>query len=338
MSLSEPFTRLLAENRSYCNAQVAQAKHRYPGLDTEAFSVFLKTSVDVVVSAVHTCLPERSQEIGLIAYGMALELVAQSLAGPAARNQWVDRVWQELVPNYAQLMAHNPRLVLATLTNAILNIEKVSGVHIEQWLQEMKRLAQYVDSVEKLQHLGKVLAWRSGAAYFREAALAAASQLSPTLALAAVGASSDSDWTVVKDQFLANRWWSPEKTKAELALQGIVVGQFTGFGGIFELPPQVQACEEGFFVKSADRYSFLMADVYGAVLQPASQEEFEGARAIDATGLLPPRLEGSRLLLKWGEVLLNLPQKNLSFAYNFHTVAVTSPYTHAIWLFPLQAA
>ena len=336
MFLSEPFARVLAENRSQCNARVTQAKHRYPGFDTEAFSVFLKTSVDPVIAAVDSFLPQRVQEVGLVAYDVALELVAQSLAGPGARNQWLDRVWGELVPHYAQLVAHQSRLVLATLSNAVLNIEKVPGVRLEQWLQEMRHLAHHVDSVEKLQHLGKVLAWRSGAAHFRDSAITAASQLPPMLALAAVGATADSHWNSVKDQLLANPWWSPEKSKTELALQGISVGQFTGFGGIFEVPPQVQACEEGFLVKSADRYSFLMADVYGAILQPASQEEFEQSTSVmNASGLFPPRLQGSRLILKRGEILLNLPQKNLSFAYNFHTVAVTSSYTHAIWLFPL---
>lgn len=334
MTLCEPFARILRAQRAQYNARVTQAKHRYPTLDTDAFSVFLKTSLDSVVRAVDTVLPERVQTVVPIAYDIALQLVGQALAGPGARSQWVDRVWQEVIPHYSGLVAENPTPVLGTLTNAALNLEKIPNVRLEQWLQEMGRLAHYVDNIPKLRALGQILAWRAGLAYFREAAIAAAIQLPEAMALAAVGAEGDSSWLLVKNQLLADCWWSPEKGKTDVAKQGVPVGQFTGFGGIFKAPPQVRASDQGFFVKSADRYSFLLADIYGAILHPASAEEFQQA----STGAVSftPLLRGVQLTLKCNEIILNLPEKNLALAYNDHTVAVTSPYTHAIWLFPLQ--
>ncbi len=108
---------------------------------------------------------------------------------------------------------------------------------------------------------------------------------------------------------------------------------FAGFGGEFAVPPSVRACHDGFFVKCADRYFLLVADACGSVLHVATQDEFEGAH-VDANASFA--YDGATLRVGAQAVALDLPVSQLAVVCNEHTIAVTSPYTHAIRLLPLR--
>jgi hypothetical protein len=108
------------------------------------------------------------------------------------------------------------------------------------------------------------------------------------------------------------------------------VGSFTGFGGQFAMPPEIRAAGEVFFVKSGDRHFLLIADAYGAVLQPAGADEFEHAYAVQ------PRcdhaLRGGMLVVGSRRIDLNVPEPGLTVCATAATIAIASPYTHAIRL------
>lgn len=333
MPISAPFARVLAAGRPQFNARVVEAKRRTPSFDPEAFAAFLQSGVDGVVAAVDAVAPDRTTAVAVIAYEMALALVAQGHAGPNARQRFVDRVWIELAPLLAKRVAEAPGEVLAALNNAAFNLGKISERCGEAWLSHMQALAGQADSVPQLLALGQVLAWRSGAAHLRASALATADQLPEALALAAFGAEGQTSWAAVREKWLVNPWWSPQRGTGQ-APQGQEIGAFTGFGGSFPQPPEVRPCTEGFWVKSADRYSLLMADVWGAVLHPATAEEFE--QPAFASGARAPWRKGTALGFDYGEVELGLPMERLTIVQNEHTVAVTSPFTHAVRLLPLR--
>jgi hypothetical protein len=112
------------------------------------------------------------------------------------------------------------------------------------------------------------------------------------------------------------------------------VGVFSGFGGRFTQPPELRIAPDGFLVRSGARYFLAMADAFGAVLLPATDDEY-------AAGALPqpldtPRIRNNRLVFADRELSLDLPAEGLTLVANAHTVAVTSPYTHAIRLLPLS--
>ncbi|CAN5345692.1 hypothetical protein BH11PSE11_BH11PSE11_33060 [soil metagenome] len=343
MSISAPLAQVLMAGRAQFNARAAEARRRYRALDTGAFADFLGSGVDSVVRAVFAAAPDRLASVVLVAYDIALELVGQGLAGPGARSRFVDEVWRELIPRFAKLVAQQPVEVLAALSNAALNIDKIPGARSEQWLGEMTKLSSHIDTLDRLQAVGQILAWRAGLAHYRAGALRAAAQLPNALALAALGAGAqehaDVDWQAIRDKLLSDPWWSPANgmPEGEIKVGAPIeqqIGKFTGFGGNFAQPPSVRACEDGFAVKSADRYYFLMADAYGAVLLSGSKDEFEGATG-DLQIEVPPT-RGSQLMLKRHTIELELPPGKFSLACNAHTVAVFSPYSHGIRLFPLQ--
>src|SRR5262249_15954943 len=213
MSISDPLARVLAAGRPQFNARVVEAKHRYPALDTAAFTAFLRTSLDAILRSVAEVAPDRVAAVTMVAYDMALELVGQALAGPGARNEFVDRVWQVLAPKVARLISEQPMQTLGALSNAVVNIAKTPNARIDQWVNGMTDLARYADSMACVRGLGQITAWRCGLPHFRLGAIRAADQLPENVALAAVGASADAKWTTVRTSFLADPWWVPDTEK-----------------------------------------------------------------------------------------------------------------------------
>lgn len=338
--ISGPFAQVLAAGRSQFNARVVEARRRYPAFDVQALADFLQGSVAPVMQAVTAHMPDRLAVIALTAYDIALDLVGQALTGASSRSKIVDRVWQDLLPAYVHVLVNAPTEVIALLTNAALNIEKTSGARIDQWLEEMKNITPQITSLPALQATGQILAWRAGMAHFRDGAMAIADTLPPALLLQLLDADPGSEWQQIKKQMQQDPWWCPDAvsmTKYSYATeQGITVGQFTGFGGAFPAPPELRPCEYGFWAKSADRYFLLMADVYGAVLHPSSKDEFEHGAVLDITvGAAGVSCQGNILQTRRGKHALNLPAKELALICNLHTVAVSSPYTYGISLYPL---
>ncbi|MFZ2999872.1 MAG: hypothetical protein WA071_06065 [Undibacterium umbellatum] len=334
--ISGPFAQVLAAGRSQFNARVVEARRRYPAFDVQALTDFLQNSVAPVMQAVTAHMPDRLAVITLTAYDIALDLVGQALTGANARSKIVDRVWQDLLPAYIHILVNSPTEVFALLTNAALNIEKTSGARVEQWLGEMKNIAPQITNLPALHATGQVLAWRAGMTHFRDGVMAIADTLSSALLLQLLDADPGSDWQQIEKQTQQDPWWCPDSKLRNATEQGITVGQFTGFGGAFPAPPELRACEYGFWVKSADRYFLLMADVYGAVLHPSSKDEFEhGSVLPSSAATVGVSWQGNTLQTRRGKHPLNLPAKELLLTCNLHTVAVSSPYTYGISLYPL---
>ncbi|WP_332859042.1 hypothetical protein [Janthinobacterium svalbardensis] len=321
--ISPAFASILASGRAQFNARAAEARRRFPSLDMAAFSTFLHDGVDPLVVAVAAAAPERVGGVTLAAYDMSLELVGHGLAGPAAKNPFLNTVWRELAPSFAPLLATAPVDVLGMLSNAAIHIASVAGARPAQWQRELAALAAQIATLAQLRAVGQVLAWRAGVAHFRQGALAAADTLPPALALAAFG-EPGAPWPQVRAQLMANPW----RGNAE----GREFGSFTGLGGAFGTPPQVRASADGFVVYSGERHYLLVADAYGAVLHSATAQEFEQVNADMPAAV---RLDGTTLQIGARRIELDVPAGDIAIAANAHTIAVTSPWTHAIRLLPL---
>ncbi len=321
--ISPAFASILASGRAQFNARAVEARRRFPSLDMATFGAFLLDGVDPLVVAVAAAAPERVGGATLAAYDMALELVGHGLAGPAAKTPFVNTVWRELAPQFSPLLATAPVEVLGMLSNAALHIASVADARPAQWQRELAALAAQIVTLAQLRAVGQVLAWRAGVAHFRQGALAAADTLPPALALAAFG-EPGAQWPQVRAQLQENPW----RGNAD----GREFGAFTGLGGDFGTPPQVRATDDGFIVRSAERHYLLVADAYGAVLHSATAQEFAQANADMPSAV---RLDGATVHLGARSIALDLPAGDIALAANAHTLAITSPWTHAIRLLPL---
>lgn len=320
--IADPFANVLSAGRAQFNKQAAEARRRHPGFDDDAFADFLRRGVDPLVRAVAAFDAARVPQVVLAAYGAALELTGQALAGPKARESGVNEVWQTLAPQLVHLVVHAPAQVLGLLTNAIVHLEKNAGARPAQWMREMAKWAPQLQTLAQLQALGQLLAWRAGLAHFRHGALGAAAAL-PISLLAAMFDVQAEAWPATREAMLADPWRG-----AAPGFTGVEIGAFSGFGGDFAEPPQLRACDDGFLVRSGERYFLLLADLYGAVLHGASGAEYAAA----AVG----RQSASTLVPTPADIAAGLPPHQLSVVRNAHTLAVTSPLTHAIRLRPLR--
>lgn len=316
--ISSAFAAALAAGRNAFNQRVRDAQRHYPAFRTDVLQRFLADEVDGVVAAVD---PARAGAVADAAVDVALALVGRALVGPAARADTPAAVWRTLLPRYADLVAKYPDTVPAMLTNAAIHLDTLPGVRGADWIAQLAALAPRTATVDELRVVGQVAAWRAGAAHFRAGAIAAADALPAALALAAFGARDDDAWPDLRARIGADPWWRADGADVTA---GREVGGFTGFGGAFAAPPEVRAGADGFVVRAGERCHLLLADAYGAVLLAATPGEFDravpgGAVRVDARRIAP-----------------DLPAVGLAVCASGPTLALTSPYTHAIRVLPRE--
>ncbi len=316
--ISGPFAAILSAGRSQFNQRMVEAKRRHAGLNTDAFSKFLIECVDPVVAAVSLADAARAPAAALAAYDAALELAATGMRSPL-----LPEAWRRLGPRLAPLIGRQPAEVLGMLSNAVLYIESVPRARGRAWLDAMIAIAGRIDTTAQLQAVGQVIAWRCGVAHFRSGALAAADQLPAALGLALFDADSG-DWPTLRDQLRIDPWWQP-RGRSTLKLE---IGAFTGLGGEFATPPEVRAHAGTFTVRSGEAFHLLIADAWGAVLHPSDADEHAVLDAVKGDW----KLRGNVLHIGQRELLLDLPPEGIKICCNGPTLAITSPYTHAIGL------
>jgi hypothetical protein len=331
--ISRAFADVLAAGRSNFNRRVREAQRRHPAFRAELFQQFLEGRVDPLVGAVADVERARLPALVYAAFDIALELTGRALVGPAARSSLLDDVWRGLLPHFARQAAAQPQRVLGMLSNAAVYLGALPDVRCTQWMDEMAALAPAVISVEQLHIVGQITAWRAGAAHFRSGAIAAADALPEALALQAFAASGASSWAALRACIEPDPWWTGTDSHAARERE---IGRFTGFGGLFPEPPDVRPGNGGFVVRSGDRYFLLIADAYGAVLQSANVDEFE--QTASARERCDYTVSGNRLMVGSQSIALDLPEAGLSVCATDTTIAIASPYTHAVRLLARERA
>lgn len=326
-TISAPFAAALDQGREHFNRRVLDAQRRHPRFDTAQLAAFLHGPCNTLVAAVAqvdaAALPALVNHL----FDLAIELTEHGLGA----NDAVQRAWSEVAPACAPLLVRHPDEVLGALSNAVIHLQETGGANVPLWLARMAQLAPQTDSLAQLRSLGQLLAWRAGAAHYRLAALAAAEDLPAALARSACDLADASSWEAFREGVTRDRWHGVDD---DAARRGVEFGAFTGFGGEFSAPPQLRAANDGFWVRSGARYFHLIADRFGAVLHGAEVDDFQRA----ADPVLPPGvgLQGAHLSTGRASIVLDLPPGSIALACNADTLAVTSSYTHAIRLFPLQ--
>ncbi|QGZ38869.1 hypothetical protein IP92_05274 [Pseudoduganella flava] len=314
----------LAAARSQLNRRIEMARHAGPGFDGATLSAFIEQAVDPVAQAVAQCDAARVTAAVVAALDTAL-LVGAADPAQAARTAQVCELWRVLAQPCGALLATAPAQVLGMLTNAWLYVAAHGG-RGAQWRTDMAALAAQAGDTRQLAALGQLLAWRAGMAHLRGGALAAAAGLPEALALAAVGLPPSSDWASSAAALAEDPWWNARDAD-------VACGAFAGLGGAFAMPPALRPWGDGFVVDGGERHHLLLADRHGAVLLGASAAEYAAAAP---RGDHPEvKLERGQLRLGTRTIALDLPPDGLRITCNHHTVAVTSPYTHAIRLLPL---
>jgi hypothetical protein len=268
---------------------------------------------------------------------MALELMGQKLVGPAARTTFVGDAWTRVLPRIAPLVAAEPDRLIAAVCNATYQLATTTGARPAFWIDTMERLASQCADGRSFLTLGHIVAWRAGMAHLRESALVATDSLSDSLVLEAIsGGSHPERWTEIRDRLLADPWFDPANpaTTARVVARA---GAFRGFGGLFTEPPVVVMVGEQLFARDGNSYWLVKADAFGATFHRATPDEF-GRTATQRFFPAGVSLRGTTLTVHGARIEVpGVVDEPTSVAVSRTTLALTSPFTHAIVLVALPS-
>jgi hypothetical protein len=336
--LPAAFVEALAAQRDSLNARFALRLRGGSRIDAETFLRHLEQSVAPLIGQIHAVQPDRSRAVVAALYDVSLDLFAASLLGPDAKMPWVKRVWAELFPAAAGLLARQPQQVAGSLCNAMFQISTQAGSRPQRWIQRMQQVVPHCTSLGELLEAGQVAAWQAGMVQYRAAALTAAGQLRAPLAALALGlpeSTSAAEMTMRLNRLRDHAWLTVEAAGSAEAGQAIecvaTVGAFSGFGGVFFRPPLVSSDKNRLLVSDGRSQWELLADAYGAWFRRAGGAPAKRSKAPTHDNVSVDR-HGT---IRWGEQSLALAQlaNPSSFAVSGPTLALTIPTSHHVFLF-----
>jgi hypothetical protein len=338
---SPRFAEILAARRGRFNAQFAEARRYRPSLEAADFSAHLTGVLGPIVEAVAERHSQKVMTVTDALYDLSLDLVSREFLGPRSRYPAVVEGWSELLRRLPGHLAAAPRRLAAAITNALYQLEATPEARPREWMQAVAALAEITDDVEALLQAAQVAAWRAGLAHYRLSALERCRELTPALAVLALGIShspplSSKKISKVIDALLADPWLDPAK-----ALEGgqarrlqLVrrAGAFRGFGGLFMAPPFVTCPDGQLVVSDGGNHWLLYADRFGAVFQRT--EPVKAGRTKQTKSQFKVELDGR---VGYDEERASFPvvARSQSSAANATTLAVTTPLSHSVYLFAL---
>jgi hypothetical protein len=276
----------LAAGRERLNALFAAAR-RGTDLSPAAFRQWVLAGIAPAVDAVAAQRPERAGAVLEALFERSLELTAQRVLGDGAADPAVTTGWLRLLPALPSLLAADPEGLSASIVNALHRLATTDGARPEEWTAALLRAGPRCADLGAFRDAGLVAAWRAGLAQYREQALALARRLDPALASLVLGLEglAPDALPAVLDGAEADPWRSLEELREgpwgepRLALVGSV-GGFRGFGGLFPVPPRLEARQGALFARAGGGCWRLFADCHGAVFLPQD--------APDPDALAPP--------------------------------------------------
>jgi hypothetical protein len=302
-----PAARFLATRREDLNRRFAAARRRWPALDGGRFASLLEET-----------LPRygADERVLFAAYDLALLHTGRDTAStrPAVRV-----LLCETLPRLTSFLAASPALAGA-LSNAVERMaDEDASVRLAHAFAE---LGPAVETPEALLDAGALAAWRLGEARLRAPALARAGALPPRAVLAALSLASwpDAAAPLALRALASDGWRRPEEVFSGPTLEALAreprraaslearfesrrasplswwtvaarVGDFTGFGGVFDAPPLVLDAaapdRHTFFVTVGDEPWRVVGDCYGCVCR--REESHPDASVRPALGTSVPK-------------------------------------------------
>jgi hypothetical protein len=332
------FSELLKRNRERYNTKFALARHTYPALDGEAFGEHLKKTVAPIAEAVAENHADKVDVVTDSLYDLSLELIGKDFFGKHVRYPAMLDGWEILLPFVPHLLAKDANTLTSAITNALYNLSVEPTARPSFWIETMIEIGKLCDDVQEFLEAGKVVAWRSGLAHYREGALEACKNLKTEIACAALGINETQNLETLLAQIEKDPWLNPQEFSSRLTkekrLRAVsVVGAFRGFGGLFIAPPKVTYTDGQFLIYDSENLWAMTADCFGATFHRMGQT---------ISGLKNESNPNFRID-KQGRVEMNEHRASFhhladgtSFAADETTLAVTLPLSHSVYLIAMS--
>ncbi|MCI0486287.1 MAG: hypothetical protein L0229_06770 [Blastocatellia bacterium] len=327
----------LKRNRDRFNTKYALARRSVPALLPEAFAEHLRSTVSPIADVVGSHFVDCVDAVVDALYDLSLELVGKGFLGEQTRYPALLDGWRKLLVAVPHFLVSDPALVCGSVSNALYNLSTTAGARPGEWIKGMIQMGWICSDAASFLEAGKVIAWRSGMAHYREGALEACRKLDPDVARAALGVmdvKSAAPIDVILDRMARDPWQHPATVDHGMGRKKVLkivsrAGAFRGFGGLFPAPPRVAVRGGEFLVFDNETWWTLTADLFGSTLHrvgpkiPGLKNEINPAFKIDSSGRVLKESEGARFPAL---------SKSSSSASNETTLAVTVPLSHSVYL------
>ncbi len=338
---SDALTDVLRAEHIHMNEQFMMLQRRVPRLDSQAVLAHVAGPIDLLAQAVARHDSARTREVVCAAYAVSLEMFAEDLLGPRARNHWQADAWHSLIPALAPWVATDPQRTLRSMGNALHNLSNAPGARPVEWLNAMTELARWAPAqtpTDTMLAAGQVLAWRSGLAHYRLGALAAAALLPEAITRRVLRAPELQPISNVLKKLAADPLHDVQLPSDHVPRLRLLhrIGGFRGFGGPFAAPPNAHCLQlvndalpaDTLLVTDGREQWLLCADVYGATLQRSGMRSTGQPNARWKMGA-----EGA-IVHADGQSLTEPAFADASSrAGNNHIIAITSPRSHFVLIY-----
>lgn len=245
--------------------------------------------------------------------------------------------WRDLLPKLPDLILQNPHSIAGGVSNSVYQLSSIGEVAPCLWIKIMGQIGPRCTNPALFFQAGKLVAWRSGMARYREEGLKIFRELDPVLAILALRlpiTPQTPSRDLLYKKLMGDPWLMPERVSSqtterrELSIVAIV-GAFRGFGGQFVAPPTVFASGDKIRARDGGQEWGLEADCFGAGFyrirgnSDGHGKGRQGTFSIDRSGMV----QKGQLKAAFG-ILANCS----SFACNSTTLAVTIRQSHSIFL------
>jgi hypothetical protein len=334
--ISGPLAVILEKNRHRYNTLFAMARQTRPALDNEILAYYLWAVVQPIVNELDNRRSANTEAVVGALYEHILNLMQTNLLGTQSKLTQFEECWKKGLIQYSELIVSNALEFLIKFSNALFNICSTPNTRPADWIERLISFKSILHDISAFQKVGFVAAWQSGMAHYRSRALQILSEMSDDTfnRILLMEKNTISDKNTMIQELINNPWKNPQHAGLAIRLpeqlkMTAAIGGFTGYGGPFLSPPVVSACSDGIIVHCRNQAWLLHADFYGHVLQIINP--------YDKILKIPAR---SFTYYKNGTVdkgNLNIFRPELeqatSFAGNDHTFAITSRFSHSVYLF-----
>jgi hypothetical protein len=333
------FAQALKNNRDKLNTKYAYARHTYTNLEGEAFKEHLRLTIAPIIEAVDRVVPESVDDVLVALYDFSLELIGKAMLGGESRYPAMLRGWNQIFAQFPKLLAQDPQAFAGSISNALYNLSINQNTRPDFWINEMLSLGLNCSDIASFLEVGKIVAWRSGMAHYREGALQACLMVDEKLARAALSIKDDNHTPLplIIERLQQDPWLAPwsanqQGQRSKRLKIASVVGAFRGYGGLFMSPPEVFLSDNDFYVFDNEFCWLMTADLFGATLHRVGAYIPEPDKAkrkdfrIDKSG----QVNRTDFLMSFSEL-----ETPTSSAANETTLAVTVPHSFGVYLIAL---
>jgi hypothetical protein len=271
-----PLAEALKRERDRFNTKFAYARQRFAALDGEVVKEHLRTTVAPIAESVHAVAADRVDAVVDALYDLSLELIGGGFIATESRYPVLLKAWREMLPRLPNLVASDPARIASAVTNAVYNLSATATARPTFWISAMTQLGQTCTDVQAFLEAGKVVAWRSGLAHYREGALAACLDIDAGLARTALGLPENQTAPVetIIERLQQDRWLAPAAAglapdRPKQIRVVAAVGAFRGFGGVFVEPPKVLLHDGELMAFDREQSWVVTADLFGATFHRA---------------------------------------------------------------------